>query len=94
MPPSDLRLESFISTDRVFYKPLDVIFIEVLLIDTMSKKPYVSASSDTPREVTVNIQIYDLYGDLFSEGSISTTTVGPTAAFSFKLPSESRSGDY
>ena len=40
MPPSDLRLESFISTDKVIYKATDVVFIEVLVIDTMKKTPF------------------------------------------------------
>ena len=40
MPPSDLRLESFISTDKVIYKATDVVFIEVLVIDTMKKAPF------------------------------------------------------
>lgn len=93
MPPKYLRLESFISTDRLFYKAKDVIFIEVLLIDTMSKKPFVSGT-DFPRDVSVNIQIFGAFEELLANSSITTSTLGPTAAFSYKLPSDTYNSDY
>jgi len=34
-----LRLESYINTDKVIYKPNDVMFIEVLVLDAFNKTP-------------------------------------------------------
>jgi hypothetical protein len=33
-----------ISTDKMIYKPKDVMFVEVHLVDSISKKPYVLSS--------------------------------------------------
>lgn len=36
---ADIRLEGFITTDKVIYRPSDVAFIEVYLVDSFTKKP-------------------------------------------------------
>lgn len=37
--PTVERLESHISTDKVIYRPGDLVFIEVLLLNAMNKTP-------------------------------------------------------
>jgi uncharacterized protein YfaS (alpha-2-macroglobulin family) len=37
--PDSLRLQVSIFTDKVIYRPNDVIFIEVLVVDAFNKTP-------------------------------------------------------
>lgn len=40
------RLLAHVSTDKPFYKPNEVVFIEVHIVDALTKTPYISDSVD------------------------------------------------
>jgi len=42
-----MRLEGFVTTDKVVYRPNDVMFIEVLLMDAFDKTPVALNKTDT-----------------------------------------------
>jgi hypothetical protein len=50
MPQKDLNARTLmhISTDKMIYKPLDVMFVEVFLVDSLTKKPYI-LDSELPK---------------------------------------------
>jgi hypothetical protein len=44
----DTRTLMHISTDKMIYKPKDVMFVEVHLVDSITKKPYIIPSEIQP----------------------------------------------
>ena len=44
-----------ISTDKMVYKPKDVMFVEVNLVDSITKKPYI-IDSEKPLVIDENLR--------------------------------------
>lgn len=50
--PTAPRLETFITTNRLFYKQSDVIFIEVAVFDALTKTPYINRNQSNSTNTT------------------------------------------
>lgn len=48
------RLEAFVSTDKMVYRVGDMMFVEVLIIETFTKQPYISQE-----DINVKIALVD-----------------------------------
>jgi len=44
------RVLAHLSTDKMVYKPLDVMFVEVHYVDSVTKRPYVMTTEIEPRD--------------------------------------------
>jgi hypothetical protein len=59
LPPSSPRLDAHIFTDKVIYRPSDVMFVEVLVLDAFNKTPIALTSKD------INNYIYYLLFEVY-----------------------------
>jgi len=86
-------LESYINTDKVIYKPNDVMFIEVLVLDAFNKTPIGLDPSDSYfSNFMFQMEIYDP-----SDNKVYDTQaelVNSTIGFTYKIPSDASGGEY
>lgn len=87
------RLEAHITTDKVIYRPNDVIFIEAYIVDAFNKTPIGLNSTDKFFiNLYYSIEIYDpTDSQIFSS---NTQAENSTVSFTFKIPSEAAGGEY
>jgi len=87
--PISSNVIGHIRTDKPLYKPNDVVFVEVYLINPTSKKPFLGQSTPVYRMM----QVYDLDGLPIFETN-ATMAYGGTVAFTFKVPQNITGGEY
>jgi len=88
-----LRLESYINTDKVIYKPNDVMFIEVFVLDAFNKTPVGLDQTDSfYSNFLFQLEIYDP-----SDNKVFNTQaelVNSTISFTWKIPADASGGEY
>ena len=87
------RLDAHIFTDKVIYRPLDIVFIEVLFLDAFNKTPIAMNPLDLYTfNYYVNFELLDSNGQkLHSDyAQISNSTV----TFTYKVPMDLPGGEY
>jgi uncharacterized protein YfaS (alpha-2-macroglobulin family) len=93
VPSYSERLDSHIFTDKVVYRPNDVMFVEVLVLDTFNKTPVALIKGDD-----YNYNYYLTFKLSDPSGSNIYTSynyaINGTATFTYKIPSSSSSGEY
>jgi len=92
-PSAALRLEGHLTTDKIYYKANDPVFIDLLMIDSLLKTPYTYTVAATNQNITVSL--LDIAGAQVSGVEPVKklfTTGGPAHGFSFKLPTTISSG--
>jgi hypothetical protein len=57
----DLRIDGHVTTDKVVYRPTDVIFIEVLLLEALTKRPIGVGQKDV-FDGTFSLEVVDPSG--------------------------------
>ena len=94
MPTTNLlRLDMHAFTDKVVYRPNDVMFIEVLAVDTFSLIPVATNSQDQYYYMYyITMDILDSAGQKIYT-SYSQIDSG-TATFTYKVPSAAPGGEY
>jgi len=50
-----LRLEGHITTDKLYYRAKDVVFIDLLVLNSLSKTPYTNTDSTIAKTITVSL---------------------------------------
>lgn len=90
LPEYNNRYQAHIQTDKVVYRPLDVMFIEVFVLDAFSKKPL--EASQWP-STNVGLEIVDGTDNVVHSESTAEMSVS-TIAFSYKLPEDAPGGEY
>ena len=87
------RLQTHIFTDKVVYRPNDVIFVEVLVVNAFNKTPTVMSQKEL-----YNYNYYLMMNIEDAAGSVIRTdysnVVNSTATFSHKLPLDVVGGEY
>jgi len=95
LPASDpsyrQRLESHIFTDKVVYRPNDVIFTEVLVVDAFNKTPVGTTTADYYNYYLSFIILDPSGSEVYSSYGYAQNG---TAAFTYKVPSDVVGGDY
>ncbi len=98
LTPSDYstnptRLQTHIFTDKVVYRPNDVIFIEVLVLDAFNKTPIALDPKDRYNyNYYLNLEMKDSAGS--SIYSSSNYVQNTTATFTYKVPQDASGGEY
>jgi len=83
--PEYVRVEGHITTDKVVYRPNDVIFIEVLIIDAFKKTPVALNALDN--YFNNNYITMDVYDPTDSKVYTTFTQVqNSTVSFTYKVP--------
>eukprot|EP00347_Sterkiella_histriomuscorum_P021674 403333158 len=85
------RLEGHITTDKLYYRATDAVFVDLVVNDAQSKRPFSYIQGSTPQTVTIK-----LVGPS-SDNVIHTLTqsiLNPALGFSFKLSSTIQAGVY
>ena len=87
------RTEAHIYTDKVIYRPNDVMFIEVYVDNAFNKTPInLNASLGSFNGPYLSLEILDPSGaTIFSD---SAQVYNSTASFIYKLPSDPAGGEY
>jgi hypothetical protein len=83
-----------ISTDKPIYKPNDIAFFEVYAIDALTKKPYMSSSSNPKwKSISAKMEIVDTFETvIFTSGFVDITD--GSFAFSYVVPKSAKGGEY
>jgi uncharacterized protein YfaS (alpha-2-macroglobulin family) len=86
-------MEAHIYTDKVIYRPNDVMFIEVYLVDAFNKTP-VSLNPTDPnfQNLWINLEIIDPMDNVIKSDNVEARN--STAVFSFKVPESASGGEY
>jgi len=87
------RLQTHIFTDKVVYRPNDVIFIEVLVLDSFNKTPIALDPMDQYNyNYYLNLDLKDAAGtSIYSSSNYVQNT---TATFTYKVPQDAAGGEY
>lgn len=88
-----LRLQTHIFTDKVVYRPNDVMFIEVLVLDAFNKTPTALDPTDQYNyNLYLSLEIKDPAGtSLKKDFSYAQNS---TAVFTYKVPASASGGEY
>ncbi|CDW71945.1 large extracellular alpha-helical protein [Stylonychia lemnae] len=87
------RVDAHINTDKVIYRPNDVIFIEVLFLESFNKTPIALSAKDTYFSYYyVTVDITDPSGTVLL--SSSQQVQNSTVAVNFKVPQKAVGGEY
>lgn len=92
---SSLRLEGHITTDKIYYRPKDPVFIDLLILDSLNKSPYIHTTVLTQQNITVSL--LDSNGDqVTGVDPLKKLFInnGPAHGFTFKLSDTISPGSY
>lgn len=86
-------MEAHIYTDKVIYRPNDVMFIEVYLVDAFNKTPVSLNATDTSfQNLWINLEVRDPVGAVIKSDNVEARN--STAVFAFKVPESASGGEY
>lgn len=85
-------MEGHISTDKVVYRPNDVIFVEMIVVDPLTHKPYDQGITPFLQNQYFEMNIMGPTGDVVFYAGIDS--VNSTASFTAKVTSDTPSGIY
>lgn len=51
------RLEGHMTTDKLYYRAKDAVFVDLVVNDALNKKPYYYSSGSVPE--TISVKLYD-----------------------------------
>ena len=94
-----LRLEGHITTDKLYYRANDVVFVDLLVLSTLSKTPYTNTDLTIAKNITVSLLDSDgeevtgvtPLNKLLYSASLPAL---PAHGFSIKLPTSISKGQY
>jgi uncharacterized protein YfaS (alpha-2-macroglobulin family) len=88
------RLQTHIFTDKVVYRPNDVIFVEVLVVDAFNKTPTVMSMKELYNyNYYLTMSLEDPTGTSVYSSKYSNV-VNSTATFTYKIPIDAVGGEY
>lgn len=88
-----MRLDAHIFTDKVIYRPSDVIFMEVLVLDAFNKTPVAMDPKDQYNyNYYLTMELSDPSGSkIYTEYNY---VKNGTATFTYKVPKDASGGEY
>jgi len=90
IPEWNDRRQAHIQTDKVVYRPLDVMFIEVFVVDAFTKKPL---TAEQWTWTSISLDVMDGTDTLVHSDSTATMSAS-SYAFTYKLPEDAPGGEY
>ena len=89
------RLEGHITTDKIYYRAKDAVFIDLLLVNSLDKTPY-TPSANTNANLTVSLlnSNGDITANVAAIYKLLVSGSGPAHGFTFKLPDTITDGKY
>lgn len=83
-----------ISSDKPIYKPNDVAFFEVFVIDALTKIPVGLPHTNNTDTIYASMNILDSFDTSIYSSSRRVKSENGTIVFTYKVPEDTKGGDY
>lgn len=103
LTPNQPAIDAFVKTDKLLYKPGDMMFIEVYLFDTFLKTPFTYEGRPFPLDAAYGSFYYpsSVYASLtildprdIQVFSTSSSSSNSTISFTYEIPEDQTGGEY